>query len=250
MKKAASLLPFLFVFLLVSCSSIPFGPFKAKDQRALLKLPEKIDQKAWYPVEESEKSYYHRQSLLYAELGSRFYNLKDYSTARDFFELSIKYDKRNRKALFALGILDHRDGEYEKAVQRLMSIPARDKKLFPYDIDYYEAGRMILAQLPIEGRVISLARNDNSAPSAGIVVANRGLLHGLKEGMTITVFRMGNPIRDFETLEVLGVQKTPIARLRVAELEERTSVCTVERIESGYFIQINDVIEVTFGGVQ
>ncbi len=250
MKNLFALVSAIAFVFLSSCatSSFPFIPDKT--DKALLKLPTKIDQKVWYPTDENEQSYYYTQSVLYAELGSRFYGLKEYSTAQNFFDLAIKYDKHNRKALFAMGVLTYRQGEYGKAIRYLESITPKDDKLFPYDIDYYEASRMVLSQIPIQGRVISLSKNDYSSFAEGVVVANRGSLHGLQKGMPLTVYRIGNPIRDFETMEVLGIQRTPIARVTVVELNEKTSVCKTEKIENGYFIQINDVIEISLGGAE
>ena len=236
--------------LLSSCVTNPFSFFSDKNEKGLLKLPTKIDQNDWYPTDESKQGYYYTQSVLYSELGSRFYALKEHAMAQEFFELAIKYDKHNRKALFALGVLTYRNGEYDKAVRYLQSITPKDEKLFPYDIDYYASSRMILSQIPVQGRIISLSRNDYSSFSEGVVVTNRGALHGLQKGMNLTVYRIGNPIRDCESMEVLGVQKTPIAEVTVVELNEKTSVCKAGSIEDGYFIQINDVIEVSFGGLQ
>lgn len=236
--------------LLASCASIRVASSSAmaKDTRQLLNPPARIDQAAWTPQGGTEQtSYFLTQSLLYAELGARFYNLKDYETARNFFDLAYKYDKRNAKALFSLAVLDFDEGQYERAIERWASIPPRDKPLYPYDIDYYEAARILLSQFPIEGRVVSLSRGDWAPRSENVVVVNRGSAHGLRPGMALNVFRIGNPIRDFETLEVIGRQRAKIASLKVIEADERNAICSVLAMEPGYFLQVNDLVQTTFG---
>jgi tetratricopeptide (TPR) repeat protein len=238
------------VLFFSSCSTVQqsFRDFGAVDHRPLLELPDLEARKVSPGQHEPDMSYFATQAILYAELGARFYNLKDYQTARDFFELAVKYDRRNSKAIFSLGILDYQQGRYEAALNHFKNITPTDQTLFPYDIDYYEAARMVLSQFPLEGRIISLSRNDRTASSERVVVINRGRIHGISVGMPIDVYRIGNPIRDFETMEILGTQRTKIARVIAVDIDSRNTVCTIEYLNPDYFIQINDVILTAFGG--
>jgi hypothetical protein len=68
--------------------------------------------------------------------------------------------------------------------------------------------------------------------------------------MHFKISRLGNPIRDFESLEVLGTQKTLIAHVTVVELSKLSAICKVDDSEANYFIQINDLVESDFGATK
>jgi len=211
-----------------------------------LVLPANINQADWVPPK-AEQNDYKTQSLLYAEVGSIFYKRFDYIPARKFFELALTYDAKTYKALFGLAVIDWKEGKYEAAIKHFAAIDPIEKKLYPYDIDYYAASRLFLSSLPITGKVVSLSRNDRINTAENVIVINRGSVNGLQEKMGFNIFRLGNSIRDPESLDIIGIQKTLIAHVIVTDLSERNAVCSVEKTESNYFIQINDVVESDFG---
>jgi hypothetical protein len=172
------------------------------------------------------------------------------AASRQFFGLALKYDETNAKALFGLAMTDWQDGNYSDAVSHFSAIRPIEKKVYPYDIDYYAAAKMFLGSLPLSGKVIYLSRNDRVSVDENVVVINRGEVNGVRVGMHFKISRLGNPIRDFESLEVLGTQKTLIAHVTVVELSKLSAICKVDDSEANYFIQINDLVESDFGATK
>ncbi len=210
-------------------------------ERHVLDIPQKIEQKNYYP-ESSRINYYLTQSILFAELGSRFYVRDELETAKRYFNLSITYDEHNSKSLFALGLLAYREGKVDEALKYFKMIKPGFVQA-PYDIDYYLAAKMLLEQFPIKASVISLTRNDRSDIRENIIVINKGKNQGVLPRMRFKVCRIGNPIRDFNSFRVIGLQKTQVAEVSVLELEDEHTVCKVDKVETGCFIQINDSVE-------
>jgi hypothetical protein len=242
-SKGLTLIAALTLIVLSGCATV----FPAPRPKGSLVLPTKIDQAAWTP-KASQQTYYHNQSLLYAEFGSRFFTRGDAASARKFFELSLKYDEANSKSLFGLAMTDWQEGRYPESVRGLSLIRPVEKKTYPYDIDYYTAAKMLLDSLPLTGKVIALSRSDRITAAENVIVVNRGSNNGLRVGMGFDVLRVGNPIRDFESMTTLGVQRTNIAHVTVTEVAEKNAICKVDSILPEYFIQVNDIIESNFGG--
>lgn len=212
-------------------------------------LPKSINQAEWTPPA-SRQNDYSTQSMLYTEFGARMYNREDLIDARKFFEFALKYDNDNEKALFCTAMLDWREGKYKDMIPRLKAIKQIDKPLYPYEIDYYKTAQMILSSFPISAKVISLSRNDRINAADNVVVVNKGLANGLRIGMGLNIYRIGNPIRDFDSLEILGVQKSGIAHVTVTDISDKNAVCKIDSTEANYFIQINDIVESDFGGAK
>ena len=63
-------------------------------------------------------------------------------------------------------------------------------------------------------------------------------MNGVRVGLHFKISRLGNPIWDFESLEVLGTQKTLIAHVTVVELSKPQRDVKVDDSEVNYFIQI------------
>ncbi len=239
--RFVAVLAFFVALIASACTTNP----TVRDSLHVIEVDRDFDQRDFFPPDH-DLNFYFEQSILFAELGSRFFNMGEYDTARQYFDLAVTYNQYNNKAHFSLGLLKYADGDVADALASFRRV-RRQPRLFPYDIDYHRAAQMILEQFPISPRVISLTRNDRSiVDDNDIIIVNKGRYHGVVNGMEFTVYRIGHPIRDFETLRELGVQKTPIGRVSVIELNDENSVCRVDRVEAGYFIQINDLLETDF----
>lgn len=218
------------------------------DPLSLFEVPRPIDQESYFP-EENEKTYYFDQSVLYSEYGARFYNWARTSETIDkaieYFELSKKYDRYNNKALFGMGLIYYERGRIKDALKEFLLITPQEQR-FPYDIDYYSVSRMILGFFPFEARITALPQGTNLQAGSEVVVINKGRNQGTKEGMEFTIYRVGNKLRDVETMEEIGMQRTPIGKAIVIDVNDNNSLCRLEDIDERSYIQIGDVLETSY----
>lgn len=213
-----------------------------EDTNHVIDVPEKIDQEEWAMQEGT--SLYNTQSLLYSELGSRFYNLGERELATAYFEASIDFDRYNSQAHFALGSMAFEQGDYVDALFHFQQI-RRQPKVAPYDIDYYKAAQMYLDFFPFEAKVTAIDPTQYASETP-LVIINRGRNQGVREGMEFTVYRQGNRIRDVESLEVIGQQRTPIAEGVVTRVNDDNALVEISGQEGALYVQLDDVLETDY----
>jgi tetratricopeptide (TPR) repeat protein len=213
-----------------------------EDSRHVIKIPEKIDQSEWRP--EIGRGYYNDQSILYAELGSRFYAFGEIETAELYFRNALDFNPFNNKAHFSLGILAYEESRFVEALFHFQQI-RREEKLAPYDIDYFQAAQMILGFFPFQAKVTAIDPNEY-ASEVPVVIINKGHNQGVREGMTFAVYRLGNEIRDIESLELIGRERTQIATATAVIVEPDNSVCRIENKAEGLYVRLHDVLETNY----
>jgi tetratricopeptide (TPR) repeat protein len=214
------------------------------DTNHILEIPQSFRQEDHTPTEGI--NFYQRQAILYSELGSRFYNRGETGAAIDYFQTAIEYDQYNNRAHFALGLIYYEQGRFADALDHLGRVRRQSGQLFPYDINYYDASRMILSYFPFRAKVTALYQNEMAGSESDLIIINRGEVQGARIGMEFQVFRVGNPIRDVETLGVIGQQRTPIGRARIVRTEPNNSIARITSIEDNFFIQIDDLLETEY----
>jgi len=215
------------------------------DNSHIIDVPHGFDQ-AEYTPEESTINFYYKQSILFSEWGARFQKLGEYERAISFYEKAIKYNQYNNKAHFSLGVLYMDSNQIEMALKSFLEV-RRQKKVFPYDIDYFTASQMVLSFFPLTGKVTSIAQDEVQKKTAGnMIVVNKGTNHGIMKNMAFTIYRLGNAIRDVETLEVIGMQRVKIADAVVVEVNADNSVCKIDKADPSLYVQIGDILETSY----
>ena len=212
------------------------------DSNHVLELPQEFKQTEYVPHDVG--SFYEKQAVLRAELGARFYNRGDVEQAVVFFDQALDYDEYNNKAQFSLGLIHYKRGEFTQALDHFRRV-RRAEPLFPYDIDYYKAAQMILSYFPFQAKVTALYQNDRSGLMDETIVINKGAEHGVQVGMEFQIYRVGNAIRDVESMQVIGTQTTPIGTATVKEVEPRNAVAHIKMIDP-FQIQIDDLLETRY----
>lgn len=213
-----------------------------EDARHVIIIPDEIDQSEWQP--EVGRGYYNDQSILYGELGSRFYAFGEYETARLYFENALEFNPFNNKAHFALGILAYEESQFVESIFHFQQI-RREEKLAPYDINYYRAAQMILGFFPYRAKVTAIDPNEY-ASTVPVVVINKGFEQGVREGMEFAVYRLGNEIRDIDSLELIGRERTKIATATAVIVEPENSVCEIADMKEGLYVRLHDVLETAY----
>lgn len=236
------------VLVLGSCvstsdgESTEIGIQLVQDSNHVIELPHEFKQAEFVPRQVS--SFYEKQAVLRAELGARFFNRGDVEQAIVFFDQALEYDEYNNKAQFSLGLIHYHRGEFVQALDHFRRV-RRSEPLFPYDIDYYKAAQMILSYFPFQAKVTALYQNDPTGQMDDTIVINKGAEHGVQVGMEFQVYRVGNAIRDVESLQVIGTQTTPIGTATVDKVEPRNAVAKIQ-IFGTYQIQIDDLLETNY----
>jgi tetratricopeptide (TPR) repeat protein len=212
------------------------------DARHVIEIPQKIDQSEWRP--EIGRGYYNDQSILYAELGSRFYAFGEVGTAQVYFYNALDFNPFNNKAHFSLGVLAYEESRFVEALFHFQQI-RREEKLAPYDIDYYQAAQMILDFFPFQAKVTAIDPNEY-ASDVPVVIINKGRNQGVREDMEFAVYRLGNEIRDIDSLELIGRERTQIATATAIIVEPDNSVCRIENKAEGLYVRLHDVLETNY----
>ncbi len=244
--------PYLFIFAVVlvtasflaGCATVDEVTIDTvSDTNHVMQIPRRINQDDWRP-EPGTLMYQSQEAVLYTELGSRFYNLGEYGVAADYFERALEFDNRKSKAHYALGRMAYEDGEFVDALYHFQQIRRREQ-IAPYDIDYHIAAEMILEFFPFQAKITSIDPHQftSDTPVVGI---NRGYEHGVREGMEFNVFRVGSAIRDVESVETIGEQRTQIARAVVVRVEPRMAHVELHDQEEGLLVQIDDLLETDY----
>jgi tetratricopeptide (TPR) repeat protein len=229
--------------LAVGCTTVDMVTVDTvDDSRHVVRIPEEIDQSQWRP--EIRQGYYNDQSILYAELGSRFYAFGEYETARLYFQNALQFNPFNNKAHFALGTLAYEESRFVDAIFHFQQI-RREDKLAPYDIDYYQAAQMILGFFPYRAKVTAIDPNEY-ASTVPVVIINKGKNQGVRLGMQFAVFRLGNEIRDIDSLELIGRERTKIATATAVIVNPDNTVCELADMKEDLYVRLHDVLETEY----
>lgn len=191
-----------------------------------------------------QMSFYERQEILFSQLGSQFFSRGEMTEAFLYFNQTLEYNANNPRANFGLALIHYEEGRFVEAIRCLRRIRPSER-LFPYDIDYHQAATMMLSLFPLTARVTAIPR-DVRIEGSDRVVINRGSDEGIRRGMDFVVYRVGNAVRDVETLEVIGVHRTPIARARIISVEPQNAVAEVYDTQEGIQVQIDDTLQTAY----
>lgn len=244
MKRITTILVITSAVLVAgSCTTLDvFTVDIVDDTNHVIDIPAEIDQEEWRPG--SEASLYNSQSILYSELGSRFYHLGEREIAVAYFENAIEFDRYNNQAHFALGTIAFDTGDYTSALFHFQQI-RRQRKLAPYDINYFTAAQLFLDFFPFRARVTAIDPTEY-ATEKPVVIINVGRHQGVKEGMEFTVYREGNSIRDVKSLEVIGRQRTQIASGIVVQTNQDNAVVEIVDQQDPLYVQLDDLLETNY----
>lgn len=244
MRRVRNLVPVVAILVMgASCATLDVLTVDVVDDtNHVIDVPRRIDQEEWTPVRAG--SAYSAQSLLYSELGSRFYNVGEREIARLYFENAIKFDRYNSQAHFALGEIAFRRSDYVTALFHFQQI-RRQPKVAPYDIDYHAAAQMFLDFFPFQARVTAINPAEY-ASERPVVIINRGREHGVNPGMEFIVYREGSEIRNVESMEVIGMQRTTIARGVVRRTNPKNSEVEIFDQRAPLYVQLDDLLETDY----
>ena len=227
-------------FMFISCATTG-GP-SAGDIG--IKIPKRFKQEDYIPKEKT--NFYESQAILRAELGARFYNRGETDDAIEYFSDALDYDQYNNKAHFSLGLIYYEEGKFEDALKHLQKVRRVAEPLFPYDIDYHKAAEMVLSYFPFQTKVTAPYQNEMVGEEGDKIILNKGANQGVRVGMDFSIYRVGNAIRDVESLEIIGTQRTRIGQAEIVEIEDNNSVAQIMNMETNYFVQIDDLLETEY----
>jgi tetratricopeptide (TPR) repeat protein len=214
------------------------------DYNHALQVPHRFEQEEYTP--EERNNLYERNAILYAELGARFYQRGETQDAIEYFHDALEYNPNTNKAHFSLGMIYYEQSRFEQALRHLRRVDRRDKSRFPYDINYHTAAQMILSKFPFHAKVTALYQNQMAGRQSDLIIINKGSNQGARAGMSFNIYRVGNAIRDVDTLGVIGQQRTPIGQAEVVRVNPNNSVCRITNIQENYFIQLDDLLETQY----
>jgi hypothetical protein len=64
--------------------------------------------------------------------------------------------------------------------------------------------------------------------------------------MEFAVYRLGNEIRDIDSLELIGRERTKIATATAVIVEPDNSVCEIADMKEGLYVRLHDVLETEY----
>jgi predicted small secreted protein len=229
--------------LVTSCGTFSgLGGDLVEDSNHAIEVPRNIDQEDWTPA--ATESPYNTQSILYNELASRFYQLGERAAAKEYFRRAVQFDRYNGQAHFGLGTMAYEEGDHTTALFHFQQIRPQER-LAPYDIDYHAAAQMFLDFYPFRAQVTAIDPREFGSDTP-VVTINKGRNQGVTEGMEFTFFRQGTQIRDVESLEIIGQQRTRIATGVVTEVRPNNSVVRVADQGLELYVQLDDMVETDY----
>ena len=216
------------------------------DANHVLEIPREFKQAEYSPAD--GVNFYERQAILRSELGARLYNRDRGEKAYEYFANALNYDRDNSKAHFAMGLMLYQEKQFSQALAHFQRIRREESRRFPYDIDYFTAAQMILDYFPFEAKVTSFEQTQQADDEVTRVIINKGRNQGVLEGMEFVVYRVGNAIRDVNTLDVIGQNRVAYADAEVIDLEDNNAVCTITKRDgqSGISVQIDDLLQTEY----
>ncbi len=219
-------------------------PVELPEDAHLFSVPSRDDDVDAMEPDPGQMSFYERQEILFSQLGSQFYARGEAMEAFLYFNQTLEYNANNSRANFGLALLHYEASRFTEAIRCLRRIRPSER-LFPYDIDYFQAATMMLSLFPVTARITAIPR-DVRVEGSNRVVINRGFDDGIRPEMEFVVYRVGNAVRDVETLEVIGTHRTPIARARIVSTEAQNAVAEVYDLQEGLQVQIDDTLQTAY----